>query len=133
MIIKKLPSLTEKMKTRLGSSMVKLQVYNPNLIRSSKQLFFSETGKIAFWKQPKYFLASDGNSLFISKVPHKWVFEPRPQDYEPQPATSCHLRYDAVPSHFLKKHWTLECTVNVEKSANTTYFCVIGNCLISNS
>ena len=47
----------------------------------------------------------------------------------PKPATSCHLRYgpelpDYLPSQ--AKNWSLQCTVQVEKSTDCTYFMVVG-------
>ena len=54
-----------------------------------------------------------------------WKFIPVPL---PRPATSCHLRYG--PELPLSLHsatkWSLECSIQVEKSASCTYFMVIG-------
>ncbi len=44
-----------------------------------------------------------------------------------KPATSCHLWFESVDEpEDVSSSWTLECSVEVEKSADCTYFCVVG-------
>ena len=55
-------------------------------------------------------------------------FEVLPMDL-PKPATSCHLRFGPELPDFKPdkvKKWSLECTVQVEKSTDCTYFMVVG-------
>ena len=46
----------------------------------------------------------------------------------PQPATSCHLRYGPELPEYINSasRWSLECSVQVEKSGSCTYFMVVG-------
>ena len=43
-----------------------------------------------------------------------------------KPATSCHLNYRPIPKLDNYNSWTLQNTVCVQRSANTTYFCILG-------
>jgi len=71
---------------------------------------------------------SDQSVKIAQKNEETIRFELIPKEL-PKPATSCHLRFgpelpDYSPEHV--KKWSLKCTVQVEKSADCTYFMVTG-------
>lgn len=103
---------------------------NENMMKKvlfySSHLCWSLDGVIRLKYRADYCLCSDGKNIFVCKGIDRWDLVPRAEDFVPRPATSCYLRYEELPEKHVKSHWTLECVVNVEQSADSTYFCVIG-------
>lgn len=54
------------------------------------------------------------------------LWELSEQKVPSRPASSCHLGYAGIREDDISDTWTLECTVNVRESQDSTYFCVVG-------
>jgi hypothetical protein len=67
-------------------------------------------------------LCANHDAYFIFQV---WTEEQ--WDNSPRPACSCHLTYLGLTSSDVSAHkWTLQCSVRVRETADSTYFCVVG-------
>ena len=73
-------------------------------------------------------MRAEGIRIFVNSSKNgatKWNLLPVTNEHGAKPATSCHLRFGPV-KQLDSSEWVLECTVNVESSARSTYFCVVG-------
>jgi len=89
-------------------------------------------GMIESALDPNWVLADDrSGKLVIQKrkeeCPHQtWEIVPAKAEEQAKPATSCHLSYQLPKQVEDCSSWELECSVVVESSCSSTYFCVIG-------
>jgi len=89
-------------------------------------------GRIALESHAGFCLGLSGSRVVLKKVQSdeadsdgtRW--ETQAISSHNKPASSCHLRYEPISEQDIDDSWSLETTVCVKKSADCTYYCVVG-------